>query len=179
MLAYVCIGGVNVDESDALRPGRIDRRHARAARPDRRDRPDGSLATPCSGRISAVSRRAGSRALPSQSSGAIPAAPTSRRRAARSPALEPAAGRSIVRAESTRAGNQPAGDSGLWRTSSPLKLVSKSGQELDRGLVVGPQGWLFFHPRLRMRKRLEDAPTSQTVRLTSPRSTRNKRTIAL
>jgi hypothetical protein len=38
--------------------------------------------------------------------------------------------------------------------------MSKSGQELDRRLVVGLQGWLFFHPRLGVRKRFEYAPTS-------------------
>ena len=59
MLAYVCIGGVNVDESDAL-ASRVDRRHSRASRLDRRDRPDRPLAPPCSGGIQAVPRRAGS-----------------------------------------------------------------------------------------------------------------------
>jgi hypothetical protein len=43
---------------------------------------------------------------------------------------------------------------------TPRQLVSKSGQELDRRRVVGLQGRLFFHPRLGMGNRFEDASTS-------------------
>jgi hypothetical protein len=44
--------------------------------------------------------------------------------------------------------------------STPRQLMSKCGQKLDRRLVVGLQGWLFFHPSLGVRKWLEDAPTT-------------------
>ena len=40
MLSYVCIAGENVGEDDARALGDADRRHPRAARPDRRHRPD-------------------------------------------------------------------------------------------------------------------------------------------
>jgi hypothetical protein len=44
--------------------------------------------------------------------------------------------------------------------STPRQLLSKSGQELDRRLVVGFQRRLFFHPKLCVRKRFEDTPAA-------------------
>ena len=38
--------------------------------------------------------------------------------------------------------------------------MAKGGQELERRLEIGLQGWLAFDPRLRVRQRLEDAPSS-------------------
>jgi hypothetical protein len=52
------------------------------------------------------------------------------------------------------------GHSSLAGMCAPRELVTKSGQELERGFVVRLQGWLFLHPRLGVRERLENAPTS-------------------
>jgi hypothetical protein len=52
------------------------------------------------------------------------------------------------------------GNSSLVGMSTPRQLMSKSGQELDRRFVVRFQGWLFFYPKLCVRKRLEYAPTA-------------------
>ena len=57
------------------------------------------------------------------------------------------------------------GHSSLAGMCTPHQLVSKSGQELDGRRVVGLQGWLFFHPRLGVRKWFEDAPTSANCAL--------------
>jgi hypothetical protein len=43
---------------------------------------------------------------------------------------------------------------------APEQLMPEGGQELERLLEVGSQGRLAFDPRLRVRKRLEDATST-------------------
>ena len=85
MLVYVCIGGVNVDESDAR-----DLADLIGDTPVRLDLIDvtdstGQFAAADSRGIPAIPRRAGAMLTSSPSSAAIPAGPTSRRRAGRLP----------------------------------------------------------------------------------------------
>jgi hypothetical protein len=77
-----------------------------------------------------------------------------------SPAFEPVALGPPILGEEPEREHVGTGQSSLMGMSTPRQLVSKSGQELDRWLVVGLQGGLLFDPRLRVRQGFEDSPTA-------------------